>query len=186
VLLLHALLGCSPYAPEPLPELWQAPDFELTNFDGEILSSADLAGKVWAGAFIFTRCPGPCPLISQRMKTVQAQLQNDEAYLVSFTVDPAFDTPAVLRTYSMQWSNNPDNWYFLTSENAEDLSKVAEGFKVAATKMPAESEGPPDITHGTHIFVVDRKGMVRAFVGSSSPDSPGKILDIIHRLAAED
>ena len=178
--------ACSSAPEEPIPHLWEAPDFSLVNFDGRRITRSMLLGRVWVGAFIFTRCPGPCPLISQRMKAVQAELDPRETWLISFTVDPEFDTPAVLGRYGKQWSVNHDNWFFLTSERAEDLDEVAAGFKVAASRSPGENEEAPlDIVHGTHIFVVDQEGIVRAFVGSTSPDSVREIVGLVRRLEQE-
>lgn len=110
-------------------------------------------------------------------------LEPGEARLVSFTVDPEFDTPAILQTYSRQWSTNPENWFFLTSAEPQDMHQVAAGFKVAAAGGTGESgETPPEIIHGTHIFVVDSRGMIRAFVDSSAPDSSKRVLRLIRQV----
>jgi protein SCO1/2 len=176
-----ALSACLPAAEEPLPELWEAPDFRLLNQDGQHVSRDDLLGHVWVGAFIFTRCPGPCPLISQRMKDIQRQA-SDQIRLVSFSVDPEFDTPAVLKAYARQWSAETGNWHFLTSAEPSDVERVAEGFKIAATRVAPEGDRPPDIVHGTHLFVVDQRGVVRALAGSSSPQSVPEVLSVVKRL----
>ncbi len=61
---------------------------------------ADLAGDVWVSAFIFTRCPMSCPKISSVMKSLQEPLGKAGVRLVSFSVDPDYDTPAVLSRYA--------------------------------------------------------------------------------------
>ena len=180
------LAGCRAQEEAPILQLWEAPDFELLNFDRSSVSRSDLLGKIWVGAFIFTRCPGPCPLISQRMKEIQAQLETDNTRLVSFTVDPEFDTPAVLAAYARQWSKGTPNWFFLTSEDPSELERVAAGFKVAAARIETETDEVPDIVHGTHLFVVDQNGIVRSFVGSSSAGSVQEVLHLIERLAREE
>ena len=184
--LVLLLAGCRSQEEAPILQLWEAPDFELLNFDRGSVSRSDLLGKIWVGAFIFTRCPGPCPLITQRMKEIQARLETDDTRLVSFTVDPEFDTPTVLTAYARQWSNGAPNWFFLTSEDPSELERVAAGFKVAAARVDTEADQIPDIVHGTHLFVVDKNGIVRSFVGSSSASSVPEVLHLIERLTLEE
>jgi cytochrome oxidase Cu insertion factor (SCO1/SenC/PrrC family) len=59
----------------PLPSYGRVPDFELVNQDAQPFGSKELAGKVWIADFIFTTCPGPCPIISTRMSELQKPLQ---------------------------------------------------------------------------------------------------------------
>lgn len=156
--------------------LWEAPDFTLVNRDGRTISKADLAGKVWAAAFIFTRCPGPCPLISQRMAEASRELKGVEGFrLVSFTVDPEYDTPAVLTEYAKIWKADPRQWYFLTGAQPSDsaMLDLARAFKIAAERsIPEGGEDPdlPNITHGTNILLVDQTGWVRGVFDSTEPD----------------
>src|SRR5437763_1752989 len=63
------------HAPEAADLFWPVPEFSLTERDGSSFSRADLPGKVWVVSFVFTRCSGPCPLVSATM----ARLQNDFA-----------------------------------------------------------------------------------------------------------
>ncbi len=176
--------------------LWEAPEFSLVNFDGRAISKADLAGKVWAAAFIFTRCPGPCPLITQRMAEASRKLQGIADFrLVSFTVDPQYDTPSVLAEYAKTWKADPDRWYFLTGAEPSDqvMFDLARAFKIAAARSTPEAgkEDPdlPDITHGTNILLIDQNGWVRGVFDSSEPDSPGWIaqgaLHLIHNAQSQ-
>lgn len=169
-------------APPPLSQinarLWEAPEFRLVNIDGRAISKTDLAGKVWVAAFIFTRCPGPCPLISERMAEANRKLEGVADFrLVSFTVDPRYDTPAVLADYAKTWKADPRRWYFLTGAEPSDqtMFDLARAFKIAAARsIPEEGEDPdlPDIAHGTNILLVDQSGWVRGVFDSSEPDSP--------------
>src|SRR5215217_5286728 len=76
------------------------PTFQLTNQNGQPFGSGQLAGKIWIADFIYTTCPGPCPMISGRMSELQKPLAKSDVHLVSFSVDPVKDTPAVLRDYA--------------------------------------------------------------------------------------
>ncbi len=69
------------------------PQFEFTNQDGQPFGSAQLRGRIWIADFIFTSCPGPCPMISSRMSEMQRPLENSDVHLVSFTAYPSPDRP---------------------------------------------------------------------------------------------
>ena len=90
------------------------PSFELTNQNGQTFGSAQLGGKIWIADFIFTMCPGPCPMISSRMSELQKPLEKTDVHLVSFSVDPEHDTPQVLRGYAEKLNAQPQRWDFLT------------------------------------------------------------------------
>jgi protein SCO1/2 len=68
-------------------------DFSLTEAHGKTVTKADLLGKPWVACFIFTRCVGPCPLVSEQMQAIQTRLKGFDLRLVSFSVDPDRDTP---------------------------------------------------------------------------------------------
>src|SRR5437867_9798837 len=84
----------------PLLVYGTVPDFALTNQSGRVVSLSDLRGRVWVADIIFTRCPGTCPLMTRQMRQLQDALPADGLVnLISLTVDPAFDTPDVLKRY---------------------------------------------------------------------------------------
>jgi len=94
-ILVVALAGCAHRA--PLPVLGQVPEFQLVAQTGQAFDSRSLDGHVWVADFIYTSCPGPCPMMSSLMHQVQARTaETPDVRLVSITVDPATDTPAVL------------------------------------------------------------------------------------------
>ena len=83
-----------------LPVIGQIADFTLTNQDGKITTLADLTNHVWIADIIFTRCAGPCPIMTGHMKSVHDALpQTSEAKLVTLTTDPDYDTPPVMKKY---------------------------------------------------------------------------------------
>src|SRR5438105_3114873 len=95
-----SLAGCA--SKPALPSYGVVPDFTLTDQTGApFKSTAALDRKIWIADFVFTNCPGPCPRMSSQMHQVQTALAgNDAVRFVSFTVDPARDTPPVLSAYA--------------------------------------------------------------------------------------
>ena len=79
--------------------------------------------------FIFTTCPGPCPIISANMAKLQPKLAGDNRVkLVSFTVDPQDDTPAVLSAYADHLGADPQSWWFLTGPQKQVYDVIQNGF----------------------------------------------------------
>ena len=103
--------------------------------------STQLNGKIWIADFIFSTCPGPCPMISSRMGDLQRPLEKSDVHLVSFTVDPETDTPEVLRDYAKRVHAEPGRWDFLTGEQKRDLRSHAAGFKLAVAEARRKTAG---------------------------------------------
>lgn len=146
------------------PPLWQIPAFEIaavTATDRLTLKSEDLRGSPWVAAFVYTRCAGPCPLVTGRMQALQKALPRS-VRLVSFTVDPAYDQPKTLQRYAQSWQADPQRWYFARGDQAATYKLVYEGFRLAIAQNPSE---PPEyrFTHSTHLILVDAQGFVRQF-----------------------
>src|SRR5215831_19819682 len=119
----------SQQAGNDLPRLWQVPDFALIERSGQAVTRADLLGKVWIASIIFTRCVEECPLVSNHMARLQATFAAEhDVRLVSFTVDPAYDTPEVLTRYAQSFAAQPQRWLFLTGDKATIYRLVREGF----------------------------------------------------------
>jgi protein SCO1/2 len=156
------------------------PPFQLVNQNGQAFGSNQLAGKIWIADFIFTACPGPCPMISSRMSELQKPLEKTDVHLVSFSVDPEKDTPEVLRGYAEKLHAQPQRWDFLTGPKTAiyDLSK--KGFKLGVSDG-SEEVGVP--VHSTRMVLIDRHGQIRGYYDALAPDAVTKLLaDTSHLL----
>src|SRR5436305_15046379 len=107
------------------------PSFQFTNQNGQPFCLAQLAGKMWIVDFIYTTCPGPCPMISSRMSELQKPLEKTEVHLVSFSVDPEKDTPAILRSYAERLQAETGRWDFLTGPKSAIYKLSHDGSKHA-------------------------------------------------------
>ncbi len=130
-------------------------DFVLLNQDGKQVSLDSLRGRSWIGAFIFTRCQGPCPLLTQNMMDLRAMLADRPLRLVSFTVDPSYDSPAVLKQYALDRSIDLSDWMFLSGDR-ESIFNVARSMNLAV--QPALGNQP--ILHSTRLVWVDENGYI--------------------------
>jgi len=166
----------------PLPAYGTVPAFELINQDGQPFGSVQLAGKIWIADFIFTNCPGPCPIISTRMSEMQRPLEKSDVHLVSFSVDPERDTPEVLRTYSEKLHVRPGRWDFLTGGRDAIYSLSRDGFKLGVSDG-SEEEGTP--VHSSRFVLVDRRGTIRGYYDAMAPDAVTKLLADTNHLLRE-
>ena len=156
------------------------PEFTLINQDGKNFGSPDLRGKIWIADFIYTMCPGPCPMISSRMSELQKPLEKTDVHLVSFSVDPAKDTPQVLRGYAQKLQAEPARWDFLTGPQSTIYNLSRDGFKLAV----GEEKGVP--VHSTRMILVDRHGEIRGYYDAAEADAVTKLVaDTTHLLREE-
>ena len=89
-------------------------EFELTERSGRNVKSEDLKGEPYIACFFFSTCPGTCTRQSNQMQLLQSKFKTKPIKLVSITVDPEIDTPAVLAEYAEKFQANKDKWLFLT------------------------------------------------------------------------
>lgn len=158
----------------------QVPPFQLTNQNGQPFGSDDLQNKIWIADFIFTSCPGPCPIISSRMSELQKPLENSDVHLVSFTIDPERDTPEVLHNYAEKLRAQTGRWDFLTGNKSAIYDLSQKGFKLAAVEGNEETGMP---VHSTRMVLVDRKGQIRGYYDALAADGVTKLIaDTKHLL----
>ncbi len=158
------------------------PEFHLTNQNGQPFGSDQLKGKIWIADFVFTTCPGPCPMISSRMSELQKPLENTDVHLVSVSVDPKHDTPAVLRGYAEKLHAQPRRWDFLTGSQAAIYDLSRNGFKLAIDDGQGENGTP---VHSTRVILVDRRGEIRGYYDATAPDAVTKLLADTNHLLRE-
>jgi cytochrome oxidase Cu insertion factor (SCO1/SenC/PrrC family) len=158
------------------------PAFQLTNQNGQPFGSPQLAGKIWIADFIYTTCPGPCPMISSRMSELQKPLEKTDVHLVSFSVDPGKDTPAVLRSYAERLQAEPGRWDFLTGAKSAIYKLSHDGFKLAVSDG-SDAQGIP--VHSTRMVLVDRRGEIRGYYDAAEADAMTKLLADANYLLRE-
>jgi protein SCO1/2 len=163
--------------PPPLPVLATLPPFQLTDQDGRPFGSKDLEGHAWVASFIFTRCTTICPAITGKMAQVQKRTEQlaPAFHLVSFSVDPAYDTPERLSAYARFHRASPRMWSFLTGPEEAVKEAVVSGLRVSMGRE-AGVEGPQGIFHGSHLVLVDGRGRVRSYYDSADDQAVDRVV----------
>lgn len=172
---LMFLTACSAGAVEPMSRYGdEIQNFEVTNQNDETFTREDMDGKVWLLSFIFTNCATVCPPMSQNMTAVAQELEEkgvEDYGIMSFSVDPEVDTPAVLTEYA-SWYDIPENtdWQFLTGYDYSFIRGFAEdNFKTIVAPPP---KGSNQVTHGTAFYLIDEDGtIIKDYAGVDSGDN---------------
>jgi protein SCO1/2 len=163
-----------------LPRLKGLPAFSLTNQDGQPVTLDDLKGNVWLADFVYTTCPGPCPLITAHMARLQRKLPPAPGIrLVSFSTDPGGDTPVVLKSYAKKFGAS-DRWTFLTGPKEKVYDLINHGFLLAIAAPP----GAP-IIHSTKMMLVDKTGAIRGVYDGTTDAADTNIIADMRRLLEE-
>jgi protein SCO1/2 len=159
----HAALDTPPVisdAPRVLDKGETVADALLVNQEGAAQPFSKLRGHRVALTFIYTRCPLPefCPLMDRHFAAVQNILKSTPALadvrLVTMTLDPEFDTPAVLKAHAQRMNADPTIWSFVTAE-PKDAARFAAQFGIYMERNPGSAI---DITHNLRTAVIDAEG----------------------------
>ena len=171
------LIACVPHR-SALQVYYDVPEFQLVAQDGQPFDSKVLKGKIWVADFIYTTCPGPCPRMTSQMHEVQdAIAKMPDVKLVSFTVDPARDTPPVLAAYAKVHGALPEHWYFLTGPPATLQQLDRDVFKLGNVDATLQ--------HSTRFVLVDKQSRIRGYYDTSESKAISKVIGDIYELARE-
>ena len=184
LLVALAVSGCSKTeaandGPQGLPKLFAAPAFTLTDENNQPFGTEQLKGKVWIATLFYTTCPGPCPMMSARLRRIQEAVQNPDVLQVSVSVDPEHDSPAAMKNYAERLNADTRRWYFLTGGLAE-TQKVADGLRLGYSPV---APGQP-LMHATIFLLFDRDLQCRGIYHTEDESEMRKIAEDAKTLAA--
>ena len=173
----------------PLDVFWEAPDWVLTDQLERPVRSDELRGRVALANFVYTSCRETCPTLSARIQAVQECLRRERllgprVVLLSFSVDPARDTPDALRAYAERHGADHAAWRFLTGPDRYVLPLVNQGFRLGVQHVPAANSrdgGGYDTMHSNRFVLIDPQGRVRALYDGLALD-PDRVVHDARRL----
>lgn len=138
-----------------------AKELNLRDADGRMRSLADFKGKVTVIFFGFTQCPDVCPTtlaeLAQARKLLGADGERVQGVFVS--VDPARDTPELLKAYVGSFGSD----FVALRGSDEETKAAAKQFKIFYSKVPGKTEDSYTVDHTAGSYVMDAKGQVRLF-----------------------
>lgn len=147
------------YKKSDLVEIGKAPNFSLTNQNNEVITNKNYLGKVYVLEFFFSTCPTICPKMNANLKEVQQQFVGRKDFgIASITINPATDTPAVLKQHASDLGINAENWHFLTGDQDYIYQLANKGFNLYAAENEQVNGG---FEHSGLFALIDKNGTIR-------------------------
>lgn len=159
------------------------PDFRFINQSGDSIRKEDFAGKVIVADFVFTSCPGICPTLTSHMTQIQeAYLKDENVQILSFSVDPTYDTPEVLTRYVDKFDIDTDQWMLLTGDKEKMYDLIQNGFRLSAYE---DSLAPGGIFHDQRFVLLDGGFHFRGYYFGTDQEDLDKLIKDIGHLKSE-
>lgn len=136
----------------------QIPDFKVVDQNNNTITGNTFKTKILIVNFFFTRCPGICPKMTSQLNRVQESfITKEDLQILSFTVDPDFDKPEILKKYAQKYAVRDGRWYLATTDSQLDVFNLGfHGFKVP-------SDTVDKFLHSEKILLVDKEKHIRGF-----------------------
>ncbi len=132
------------------------PKFSFINQNGDSFTEENLENKISVIDFMFTNCPGPCPIMSNNMNNLYKNYKSvNQVQFISITVDPIIDDVLKLKQYANSYNISDERWQFLTSDIDKIKALKQEGFMLYAGELPQ--------AHAIKFILVDQKGNIRQY-----------------------
>lgn len=134
--------------------------FSFTNQDGKTITNKDYQGKVYLLEFFFSTCPTICPKMNKNLVDIQNTFPNRSDFgIASFTINPEYDTQAVLKTYAENYGVTNPNWHFMTGDKVAIYNLANTGFNLYAAQVEGAEGG---FEHSGNFALIDKEGYIRS------------------------
>ena len=143
-----------------LVTIGKVPPFEFTNQEGKLITNSFYERKVWVVEFFFTTCPTICPKMNENMLKIQNEFYGNQDFgIASFSINPKYDTPQILKEYAKSHGATLKNWNFLTGDQDIIYELANIGFTLYAGE---DSNAEGGFEHSGMFALVDKQGNIRS------------------------
>ncbi len=140
----------------------RVPPFTFINQDSLLISDKDYNGKVYLVEFFFTTCPSICPIMNKNLVEIQNEFRDFNNFgVASFTINPEYDTPKVLKEYAEKYGITNMDWHLMTGDQEKIYDLAYSGFNFYTAELP---DAPGGFEHSGMFALVDKKGYLRSRV----------------------
>ncbi len=159
-------------------------NFSFVNQDSALVTPETLDGKIYVADFFFTSCPTICPIMKKEMLRVYDEFKdNPEVAIVSHTIDPEYDTVALLHDYAERLGVKSPAWQFVTGEKDSIFNIALKSYMVTAAE---EEQAPGGRIHSGAFILVDKHHRIRGMYDGTVTEKVDVLINDIHRLLRED
>ncbi|WP_396602276.1 SCO family protein [Algibacter sp. R77976] len=148
-------------------EFRKVPNFSFTDQNGSTITNKDYEGKVYVIEFFFTTCPTICPRMNRNLIQIQNEFKGfDDFGVASFTINPDYDTPEILKAYADKYGVTNPNWHLMTGDKDAIYKLANEGFYIYAAANPDVEGG---FEHSGNFALIDKNGFIRCREVNGNP-----------------
>ncbi|MBT2163511.1 SCO family protein [Zobellia barbeyronii] len=159
-------------------------DFSLTNQNGETITQANYADKIYIADFFFTTCPTICPIMTKNMVSIQKRIKDfDDVMLLSHSVTPEIDSVAQLKKYAVEKGVDDAKWNLVTGDKKQIYELARKSY--LAVKDDGDG-GPYDMIHTENFILVDKKNRIRGFYDGTNEEEVEKLMGDLKILMTSD
>jgi protein SCO1/2 len=150
-------------------------DFKLINQNGDTISQADYADKIYIADFFFTTCPTICPVMTANMADIQQIIKgDDEVMLLSHSVTPEIDSVPQLKKYALEKGVIDAKWNLVTGDKKQIYELARKSYLAVLTDGDG---GPYDMIHTENFILVDKERRIRGFYDGTSSEEVAQLLE---------
>ncbi|MCB0371487.1 MAG: SCO family protein [Muricauda sp.] len=138
----------------------KVPDFAFLDQDSILVTNKDYLGKVYVVEFFFTTCPTICPVMTKNLVEIEKTFEGNDAFgVASFTINPRYDSPSVLKEYAKKYGVVDKDWHLMTGDRDEIYELAQQGFYIYASE---DEDAPGGFEHSGMFALVDKNGYIRS------------------------
>lgn len=158
-------------------------NFQFVNQDSALVTLETFEGKIYVADFFFTSCRTICPIMKTQMLRVYNAIQDmPEVLILSHTIDPDYDTVALLHDFADRLGVTSDKWHFVTG-NKDSIYTLAQT-SYFATALEDKTE-PDGFIHSGAFLLIDKKGRIRGKYDGTVEEDVNRLIADIARLRKE-
>jgi protein SCO1/2 len=156
--------------------------FEFVDQDSAIVTNATFKDKIYVADFFFTSCRTICPIMkTQMLRVYEATAAMPDVLIVSHTIDPEYDTVALLHDFAKRLGVDSKRWHFVTGKK-DSIYKIAQT-SYFSTAMENKTE-PDGFIHSGAFLLIDRQGRIRGKYDGTKEDDVDRLVEDIKKLRA--
>ena len=157
--------------------------FAFVDQDSAVVTNATFHGKVYVADFFFTSCRTICPIMkTQMLRVYEATRDMPDVQIISHTIDPEYDTVALLRDFATRLGVESGRWHFVTGVK-DSIYKIAQT-SYFATALEDKSE-PDGFIHSGAFLLIDRQGRIRGKYDGTKEEEVNRLIVDIKKLRRE-
>jgi protein SCO1/2 len=161
----------------------QIAPFSFIDQDSALITNQTFTDKIYVADFFFTTCRTICPIMkTQMLRVYEATREMPDVLILSHTIDPEYDTVALLHDFAGRLGVNSERWHFVTGVK-DSIYKIAQT-SYFATAMEDKTE-PDGFIHSGAFLLIDKKQRLRGKYDGTKEEDVNRLIVDIKRLRRE-